>query len=400
MTTRRSVKQASPDVTNSTGSISKIKPREPKIRPEDIPIYTRSVPSPTDEALENALPPALFAPQSVNLLFGSTRVGKTTLLLAMLDQYLSDAGSPFLGYPLPAGSVPAQCGAIIATRDTASYRRKINQMVLPAISDHWHFPIAEWNPVGVDIVAELIAHWARLSEECERPVEFLVVEHLQGLLDSVGGSRNSPNDVRNFYRQLREFARDKNVTILGTAGCPKLKAVDRFQQSPDRIYGSTEWGAQTDTLISIDQLDVRKDEELRRTPRRVYIADHALPSDAVENRSRAVLTWVDFNDEGKLVVVGDPDAWGGAEESRVSPMEATLDQILMQDDPGSVRTKPEWVLLAEQAGISERTCENWLSSRSDPEMGMLERVPMTRPRQYRKPGPGDTADAAGTTSAT
>lgn len=385
MTTRRAVKSQSPDVdSNPIPNVSAIRPRQPKVRAEDLIIHTRSVSQPSEESLENALPPALFAPQSVNLLFGSTRVGKTTMLLAQLDQYLSEPGAPFLGFTLPADAVPAQCGAIIATRDKEAYWRKIDQMNLPAIADRFHFPIVEWRPEGADIEAELSAHWAKLNESCERAVEFLVIENLQGLLDRAGGSRNSPNDVANFYRQLRAFARDKNCTILGTAGCPKLRTVDRFQFTADRIYGSNEWGVQADTLISVDQLDTNRAEELRRTPRKLFIVDSAVTPDVAEHRSKPVLTWVDFNAEGKLVVVGDPDAWGGADADRVSPLEALLDGILAQDDPGTIRTKPEWVALAEQAGMSERTCEGWLASRSDPEMGMLEKVGNTRPRQYRK----------------
>lgn len=310
--------------------------------------------------------PGLFKSRSVNLLIGSATSGKTTLMLSELERYVS-SGEMFgirLSGPAKQAGMIASSGNLDGTID------KILNMRLENLRNPIMFPVNEWSPGESE---EPLHTFERIYREmctcAQKPVHFIYVEAIQMMMDS-SSKINDPKAVTQFFTSLNQFCLEHDLTIIGAVGQAKMRQGERYPLLADRIYGSIMWGQMSKTLIGIEQIMLHIPEERRPSARKVTIQ-------AMDSRPRVM--YYDFDGESRLnpVIYDEPD-----EEASAF---GRLDAVLNNMQAGQEASKEEFSGWGEELGISLRTVERWISSRTSDDLGMLERVGSTRKRTFRKP---------------
>ena len=314
--------------------------------------------------------PGLFARRSVNLVIGSSTAGKTPLVLSQLENYLMADDHAFLGYPLPADQPPDQCAAIVCSGTLDSLHRRINGMQLEALSDPVLFPIRDWEQLsGETALDTLYRLWNLLTRAARRPIRFLFIDGLQLMLEGTG-KVNDPRAVKDFYKLLNQFCLNRDCTVLATVGMAKMRKGEYYPILADRVYGSTMWAQEADTLIGIEQTSLHLAEEVRPKIRRVILQPKA---------HAARRLWADFDECGRMVMV----------DNQINDAENTfyskLDAVLEAAQPGQAWTRDELNVIGDSVGASPRTLERWISSRCHESLGLLERQGGTKNRTYHKP---------------
>lgn len=313
--------------------------------------------------------PGLFSRRSINLLIGSSTSGKTLLALSQLENYVT-SGS-FLNHQLPADHLPDQCGAIVCAGTLESLYNNITSMDLETLSDLTRFPIRDWDPSSGETPLETLErlHDA-LGKASRQPIHFLFVDGLQLMLEG-SGKVNDPRAVRDFYKLLQQFCLDRDVTILATIGTAKMRRGESYPLLADRVYGSTVWAQEAETLIGIEQVRLELPEERRPKYRRLIIQP--------KGRVRSQVIYADFDDQGRLLVIER------TADDTDSPIYSDLDGLLDKAAPGTELTKDALLAWGETLGASGRTVERWVASRCDESLGMLEKLGNNRTRTFRKP---------------
>jgi hypothetical protein len=314
--------------------------------------------------------PGLFARRSINLVIGSSTAGKTPLILSQLESYLTAADHSFLGYPLPAGQPPDQCAALVCSGTLDSLYARIAAMELEALADPVLFPIRDWEPTSGETALDTLNRlYSQLCRAARQPVRFLLIDGLQLMLEGTG-KVNDPRAVRDFYRLLNQFCLNHDCTILGTVGMAKMRKGECYPLLADRVYGSTMWSQEADTLIGIEQTSLHLDVSQRPSYRKITV------NPKFRNGQNL---WVDFDEHGRLELVDLKI------EDAENTFYAKLDAILEKAPSASQWTRDQFNTIGDSIGASGRTLERWISSRCHESLGMLERHGGTRNRTYHKP---------------
>jgi hypothetical protein len=369
--------------------------------------------------------PGLLPQCSINLLIGSGRSGKTTLLLSQLELYASSG--EFLGYQTHPDRLPAQLGCLVASGSLDAIHDRIHAMQLEALADPTVFPVADWEPLPEETLASALRrHHAGLTQAANHPVHLLVIEGIQLMMEG-SGKVSDPRAIRDFFKVFDQFCLDRNVTILATVGQAKLRRGEAYPLLADRVYGSPVWAQESQTLIGIEEMHLHLPEERRPSTRKLVIqprgldgprdeqdqaevasqpaksggpaslgasrtrrqpASHTNPASTPQKRQlpparpRRPVVYADFNEQGRLLLTPTDHAEG--ESSFFYKLDEKLD-LVFAEDPDRALTKQDFVDWADKLDIKLRTVERWLTSRCDDQLGMLERVGGLKNRTYRKP---------------
>jgi hypothetical protein len=319
--------------------------------------------------------PGLFDRCSVNLLIGGSGSGKTHLLFSQLSLYAEGKG--FLRYGVDPETTPdspsfvplrpVQLGLLGCIHDYDHFFYTAAKF--PGLANPRVFPIrmtTSKDETELDI-DNLERAYLQLSDAAGQPIKFLIVEGFQYLLSS--GKLSDSKLVRDFCLNVAGFCQEKDLAILGTAGSAKMKRGESYPLLGDRIFGGAAWSQGARTLLGIEQIDLHRPAEERRSVRKIAIQ--------VRGGTQRHL-YADFDEDGRLSLVPTPtEALAGSQAY------LDLDRKLEAENSGTKFTREQLFSWGEEISVTDRTVERWIASRV--EVGFLVRVGATRPATYQKP---------------
>jgi hypothetical protein len=245
--------------------------------------------------------PGLFNRQTINFIIATSGIGKTKFLLNQLENYATGGG--FLNYAPPATG-PEQMGMIVCSRKKKDIERTLTPY--PFLSNPNQFPIVMWKPEdGVPDYTNLVKAYEGLHQYLVEgnKVKFLIIKNIQFLLTS--GKILEIKAVKDFCVSLHQFCEDKEVTIVGTTGMPKMKSTEIYPQLSDRIPGGGIWAPELNTLIGVEWTKLYRPVELRPPVRKITVQLQEGPAE---------IHWGKFGADGRMDVspdyipVDDPSA--------------------------------------------------------------------------------------------
>ena len=62
-------------------------------------------------------------------------------------------------------------------------------------------------------------------------------------------------------KELQRVAQHYHVAIIGSVGCPKMKAKDRYVSLRDTVFGSAAWGRKVETIVALQKSEGRDTDE-------------------------------------------------------------------------------------------------------------------------------------------
>jgi hypothetical protein len=310
--------------------------------------------------------PGLFERHSVNLIIGTSGAGKTQFLYNQLENY--GTGGGFLNY----SGTPVQMGLLACSRTETDIFHSLQKF--PFLSDQRNFPYQMWSTSPEhDDYENLQAAYDLLNAslpESQRPVRLLVVENFQQLMSS--GKILDTQEVMKFCSALHRFCRNRDVTIVGTVGTPKMKGSECYPQLADRIPGANCWASEMNSLIGVERTKLHRSPETRPGERRIIVQTENAPD---------TVHWGKFMEDGRMEVSPDYIPVDEIE----SPADKFLDEKLTAAAAGAEFRKKDLERWAAEKSISTRTLERWTAKRVQD--GLLVRIGQTRNARYRKPLP-------------
>lgn len=311
--------------------------------------------------------PGLFANRTINLLIGSGKAGKTVLMLSEIENYIQTG--QMLGYSVQEGQTPMQCAIIARGGTLGEMHATIRDMKMLHCSNPVTLPITEWEDPGAS--SSSVEMYARLYRElslaARQSIRLIFVEDFQ----STVSEGDTTKAINKFYRELKHFMTDNDVTIVGIVNQAKAKAGERYPLLSDQTYGSIAWGVGASSLIGIEHRYLHIEEGLRPSMRKVTVQ----PA-----KSRAVQIHMDFTIDGRLERIDVDDT---PEASRAFEL---LDATWSKEQAGKSFKRTDFKLWGMDLGITDRTVDRWIESRSSDQLGMLEKSSKGGPaRSYRKP---------------
>jgi hypothetical protein len=217
------------------------------------------------------------------------------------------------------------------------------------------FPVVSWRPSRSDDNEPL--HPLKVPYDqlvnlnvCPAPPKFLLIENLQSLLPS--GEVAKQKDVASFMDQLREFANDRDCTILGTVGTPKMLKGQGYPSLPERILGCIQWAEGADTLIGVDEVLPTTRNGLGRQDAAWYRKITVMPAGA-----KGFVLCHRFMADGRLVPCDWPEEGTGNVTGQ-----PVLEARLADEREGRRFSPGDFYAWGMQARLSERTVRRWISA--------------------------------------
>jgi hypothetical protein len=257
---------------------------------------------------------------------------------------------------------------IVCGRDGEDIKARIEQLGLKNLTDKT-FPIARWSGRIRDEseyspVFPLEKCYDDLTAAAGREPRFLLIESIQKLAPVNKISEYTP--VCDFFDAMREWCKSHHCTVLGTVIKAKARQGAGYETISEQIYGAVMWADNVSCVIGIDRYSPAA------TIRKITILAKA-------SYGEAAPLWADFNDDGCLELVAQP-------ESRQDTASARLDKILDNHLlPGADQTRSDFVELGKLEGVGSRTVDRWLARCIDE--GKLVKKGATSNSTYGKPLP-------------
>jgi hypothetical protein len=314
----------------------------------DLPTSPTS-PSPLYAA--TATVPGIFRRRSVNLIVGKSKIGRMRFALTQLNAYADQQVPTFLDQPV---TTPVQLGCVIGAQ-ADQLLHDLRAMGLENLTRPGVFPVVSWRPSRAEDsepLHPLKVPYGQLvgSSFCPAPPRFLLIENLQSLLPS--GDATRPKEVASFMDQLQEFAQDRDCTILGTVGTPKMLKGQGYASLPERILGCIQWAEVADTLIGIEGITATPRNGLGKEEAKRYRRVVIMPAGSQEFQvcSR-------FEPDGRLVLCGWPEnkVWSATGQP-------TLEARLGAEREGKRFESDEFYRWGMQAELSERSVRRWIAA--------------------------------------
>jgi hypothetical protein len=315
--------------------------------------------------------PGLLAANSVNIVVGSSKVGRMRFLLTQLSAYADPTSPLFLDIPVPH---PLQLGCLLCSRDSDRTLYDIRSMDLSNLSAPGAFPIERWHPSRSDEYEPL--HPLRqpyaqfTAARCAAGLpRLLLIENLQLLM--VGKNIMDEEAVAQFLDELHLFCAAHSCTIIGTVGTPKLKKGEYYPNIPHWIRGCAQWGEGVDTIIGIEEIRATTLNNLSAADAMLYRKIHLKPPGQPKS-----IRWARFGDTGALYLTDEPS---------LSPVtgQNDMDRMLSLVDPSQKLTKQDFILWGLRIGISPRTVARWMAACV--QFGLLIKEGSSVATTYRRP---------------
>lgn len=273
----------------------------------------------------------------VHLLGGSSGSGKTTLIFQTLAAW--QEGEPVFGH----ASHPVPYSYISLDRSRSSVTRTLQRLELDSVITRLLCQ-EDFESISGTIV-EVVGAALRKHHDSK----FFIIEGYQTI---VGDAGNKYSQVSTLLRRSAMLCSRRQITILGIAHSPKMKADESFQNARELILGSVAWGAFSDTVITVQLEEAVGNVTVRILPRNAasetfhYVFGHngSLVSLASAKPKEAIKLKIEALSPGSCVLRAEVLNW--AKAFKVS--DKTADRAITE----CVKNK---VLEAIDAGIYERT---------------------------------------------
>lgn len=286
----------------------------------------------------------------VHLLGGSSGSGKTTLVFQTLAAW-QDGESVFghLSNPVPYSYISLD-------RSRSSVTRTLERLQLESTITR---VLCQEEYEKCD---NSIANVADIALKHHTDSKLLIIEGFQTL---VGDASNKYAQVSSLLRRSALICSRRQVTILGIAHSPKMKADESFQHSRELILGSVAWGAYSDTVITVQLEEATGNITVKILPRNAasesfhYVFGHngmLLPLESVKPRE-AIRLKIEAVSTGSILLRAEVLQWANA--YKVS--ERTADRVIAD----CLKNK---VLDSVDVGIYERTSRPPLVLAQDPDI--------------------------------
>ena len=298
-----------------------------------------SPPPPASSHHQDFLIEGLMPAREVSLIAGPSGVGKTTLLVQVMEWFRA-GGLVFGRQAHPAPLVYVTCD-----RSQASFKRSLDRHQIA----HDAFP---WE------VERKITTVGEKGDRMKGILKWMNSKHPEArllCLDGMGslvpeGKISDYSIVAEFLKSAQFHCECYDITVLGTVHATKVKEHENYPNPRQRILGSVAWAAYTDLIVVIDPQDPDDPDSQTRLV-------SVLPRDdqeftlKLENRRGVLVPFEEVVDESYFSV---------------------LEQEVAKFEPVRVLQTSEIIKLGEGRGIAPVTVKRWLSRATD--KGVLERV--------------------------
>lgn len=267
--------------------------------------------------------------RTVHMVSGPSGVGKTTLLLQILNDWT--AGKEVLNHQ----SFPAPFCYINCARGLDEVRAKISNCEFTNLDPQSFLQLPYNRSFSDDVSFE---HALKLAKQQVPGLRLLVLDCISVL---VPGRTNEDGVISEFMRKLHVACRQDNLTIVGTG----VHAKSSEGQRRARLSGSVAWGTHVSTMIVMEGAEDSEDRTVR------ILGDSFAPETYT----------FQFSPSGLLVLTTDDSAAFGA-----------LDMKLGALQPGEEFETGMAMQWGKDIGCARATIERWLKKRV--EDGVIERI--------------------------
>lgn len=190
----------------------------------------------------------LFPGRRVHLVGGASGAGKTTWLMQTLEKWRK--GESIFGYP----SHPAPFVYLSYDRDRDDFEDTCERMGID--SSTYRFEVPAISELGQPIKMHLDNIMNKYPD-----TKLIVIEGVATMVP--GGKIIDQQTVARFLRELQEFCKRHDITIIGVVHAAKTKERDRYREPRARIAGCGAWAGFSSTVVIIEEKQADSDCELR-----------------------------------------------------------------------------------------------------------------------------------------
>jgi hypothetical protein len=189
-----------------------------------------------------------FPVGEVSLVGGSSGVGKTSLLIPVLEK--ARLGSEVFGHT----TKPREYRVLLHDRSRKAMRRTAKALGL-----------------SQDVIERVVRlNAAQQGQNAGEVLQDLITANPGAqvwLVEGLDMWVKNPNDLDEVSRtmdSLQRVATRNNVAVVGTLGSPKRKPGEQYQQHRDSLYGSIAWGRKAETVILMELHNPEEPDSVRR----------------------------------------------------------------------------------------------------------------------------------------
>jgi len=304
-------------------------------QPNANPNQTQHPPTPDSPDIIDTLLPCY----GVNLVGGSSGVGKTTFLLQLLSALQTN--QEFLGHC----TRPVEYIYVSCDRDATAIRRTCERVGV-SVPQHRVFPMLSSASLSLDQLAGYVVKH-RIKNKHDPSVHYLVL--IEGMVRYMrSGNMNDYRATADFLADLTHISTTNNCTFIGTVHAAKARERDMVFNPRERVLGSVAWSAYSKTIIFIEPLDPK---DPTNPGRKIWV---------MPRESQAEEFDFSFSDDGRLHLTAD--------ESVTFLFDADY-AALQKGEVITTKLVREW---AEKKSVTERTAYRWLAGMW--QQGRLEKL--------------------------
>lgn len=184
----------------------------------------------------------LIPKQCVHLIAGSSGVGKSTLLLQMMEAIA--AGESFLDRQT---FKPDRILYVSTDRTGDSLKLTLDRVGLPQVlTDIKYHSILSRQNLNLEYLhSQVVGHY-------QKGHTLVFIEAIARMMQ---GSLNDYNNVADFLTALALFCRNHNCTIIGSLHATKARERDLIYNVRERLLGSVGWSAFCETIFFLEPAD-------------------------------------------------------------------------------------------------------------------------------------------------
>lgn len=287
-----------------------------------------------------------FQRGQVSLVAGSSGMGKTTLLLYLLED-MRDGRSVHYHPPVVADYV---FGLYDRPKDALAESLEHKGLDTDGVLER-AFPIEPGERNAPKAIDRILRQWKR--ENRQQPDVFVI----EGI-DFMAGRVNDPDVVVPFVKGLLSVAEAWNIAIIGTTGSPKQKEKDSYRLTRDSVIGTGAWSRMSNTIVHValhddnDENGARQVTVLPRTGRNERFYFHF-------DEGLAVFSDVPPHPGLKALNGRHPDRDEVAELRAVVAALPSGTKLDTRQLPGTNAEKPNRLKALAQDGIVEKRGRFW-----------------------------------------
>lgn len=286
-----------------------------------------------------------FQRGQVSLVAGSSGMGKTTLLLYLLEDMRN--GRSVRSHP--AVTADYLFGLYDRPLDALAESLEHKGLDTDGVLER-AFPIEPGEKNAPKAIDRILRQWKR--DTGQQPDVFVI----EGI-DFLAGRVSDPDVVVPFVKGLLSVAEAWNIAIIGSTGSPKQKEKDSYRLTRDSVIGTGAWSRMSNTIVHVALHDDKNENGARQVT--------VLPRTGRNERF-----YFHF-DEGRAVISDLPPAEAHLERLNTPERDELADlrgvvtalpsgtKLDTRQLPGANAAKPSRLAALEVEGIVEKMGRTW-----------------------------------------